>query len=62
MISDKITFFFFKEDKVAINEKKHIGYLKIFIRHVCVCVYVYIHTHTHTHTDDHSFKHGCFPI
>ena len=31
MLSNKITFF--KEDKVAINEKKHIGYLKIFIHH-----------------------------
>ena len=34
MLSDKITsFFIFKEDKVAINEKKHIGYIKIFIHH-----------------------------
>ena len=36
---------FFKEVKVAINENKHIGYLKIFIHHlyvcVCVCVCVY---------------------
>ena len=34
MLSDKITsFFFFKEDEVAFNEKKHIGYLKIFINY-----------------------------
>ena len=34
MLSDKITsFFFLKEDKVAFNEKKHTGYLKIFIHH-----------------------------
>ena len=35
MLSDKITsfFFFLKEDKVAFNEKKTNGYLKIFIHH-----------------------------
>ena len=35
MLSDKITsfFLFFKEDKVAINEKKHIRYFKISIHH-----------------------------
>ena len=31
---------FFKEDKVAINEKKHIGYLKIFIHHYKNMFYV----------------------
>ena len=35
MLSDKITsfFLFFMEDKVVINKKKHIGYLKIFIHY-----------------------------
>ena len=33
VIKSHLSFFFFKEDKVAIKEQKHIGYLKIFIHH-----------------------------
>ena len=42
-------FFFFKEDKVAINEKKHIGYIKIFIHHYKNFFYILIKTHKHQH-------------
>ena len=34
-------FFFLKEDKVATNEEKHIGYLKIFIHHYKNMFYIY---------------------
>ena len=32
-------FFFFKEDKIAINEKNYIGYLEIFIHHYKNIIY-----------------------
>ena len=43
VIKSHLSFFFFslKEDKVAINEKKHIGYLKIFIHHYKNMFYIY---------------------
>ena len=41
--SDRITSFFFKEDKVVINEKRHIGYLKIFIHHYKNLCFIYIY-------------------
>ena len=43
MLSDKITsfFFFLKEDKVAFNEKKPNGYLKIFIHHYKNMFYIF---------------------
>ena len=44
MRSDEITFFiFFKEDKVAFNQKKHIGYIKIFIHHYNGYLKIFIH-------------------
>ena len=50
MLSDKNhIFFFFKEDKIAINEKKYIGYLEIFIHHY-KNTFIYIKkTHKHQH-------------
>ena len=43
MLSDKITsvFPFFKEDKVAIKEKKHSRYLKIFTHHYKIMFYIF---------------------
>ena len=41
--------FFFKEDKVAINEKKHIVYIRIFIHHYKNLFYIHIKTHKHQH-------------
>ena len=50
MLSDKITsFFFLKEDKVAFNEKKANGYLKIVIHHFKNLFYIHIKTHKHQH-------------
>ena len=51
MLSDKITsFFFLKEEKVAFNEKKTNGYLKIFIHHSINMFYIFKkkkHKHHH---------------
>ena len=44
MLIDKITsffFFFLKEEKVAFNEKKTNGYLKIFIHHYKNMFYIF---------------------
>ena len=41
VIKSHLFFFFLKEDKVAINEKKHIGYLKIFFHHYKNMFYMY---------------------
>ena len=51
MLSDKITsFFFLKEEKVAVNEKNPNGYLKIFIHHYKNMFYIFKkkkHKHHH---------------
>ena len=49
MLSDKITsFFFFKEDKVAFNEKKQMDTL-IFIHHYKNMFYICKKNHKHQH-------------
>ena len=40
--------FFLKEDKIAINEKKYIGYLEIFIHHFKNIIYIK-KNHKHQH-------------
>ena len=49
VIKSHLSFFFFKEDKVAIDEKKHSGYIKIFIHHYKNLFYIHIKTHKHQH-------------
>ena len=50
VIKSHLFFFFFKEDKVAINEKKHIGYLKIFFHHYKNMFYMYKEKKTYAST------------